>query len=99
MENELELNIKDIGDTVYDAIADEFDKEYENVKSNKEYAPYGDTQVCVGEYIDEDDNTRIREKFKLDYDFDTVMDLLKDNEYFKRAILDMVEYVAWNREG
>lgn len=99
MENELELNIKDIGDTVYDAIAEEFDKVYEDVNVNDEYAPYGDTQVISGRFVDEDDDTRIRENFERDYDFDAVMDLLKDNPYFKRAILDMVEYIAWNREG
>ena len=84
MKNELELNIQDVGDTVHDAIAEEFDKVYEDVKVNDEYAPYGDTQVISGRFIDEDDDTRIRENFERDYNFDTVMDLLKDNEYFKR---------------
>lgn len=98
MENELQLNIQDVGDSIFDAIANKFDKEYENVKSNKEYAPYGDTQAIVGDYIDEEDDTRIRKRFEEEMDYEEVLKLIKDNPYVERAIIDLVKYIARNRE-
>ena len=98
MENELQLYIKDVGDSIHDAIAEEFDKAYEDVQYSKEYAPYGDTQACVGEFIDEDSDCRIRERFEQDMDFDEVMELLKKDKDFRMAIMDMVEYITWKRE-
>jgi len=99
MENELQLYIKDVGDSIHDAIAEEFDKAYEEVETNKEYAPYGNTQVCVGEFIDEDSDCRIRERFEENMTFDEVIDLLKNDPYFKRNVMDLVKYIAENREG
>ena len=99
MKNELEINIKDVGDSIFDEIASKFDQAYENVKSNKEYAPYGDGQAVVGEYVDEDDDNRIREQFEEDMDYETVLELIKNSPYVERAILDLVKYVALNREA
>jgi len=98
MENKLEDCVHDIGDAVFEVLAERFDSEYENVRTEDEYAPYGDGQCVAGRYIDEDDDCRIRENFEAEYDFDTVMELLKNDEDFKKAVIDMVEYVAWNRE-
>lgn len=98
MENLLQAHIHDVGDAVHDIIAAEFDTAYEDVKYSKEYAPYGDGQACVGEYIDEDSDCRIRERFEQDMTFDEVMELLKKSKDFKMAIMDMVEYITWKRE-
>lgn len=98
MENELQLNIQDVGDSIHDAIAEEFDKTYNNVKYNDEYAPYGDTQAVVGNYVDEEDDTRIRKRFEEEMDYEEVLKLIKDNPYVERAIIDLVKYIARNRE-
>ena len=98
MENLLQAHIHDVGDTVHDAIAREFDKAYEDVQFTTEYAPYGDTECTVGQFIDEDSDCRIRERFEEDMDFDEVMDLLKKDKDFRMAIMDMVEYITWKRE-
>ena len=97
--NELENYIYDLGDTIHDALAEKFDCKYSDVQFKTEYAPYGDTECSVGQYIDEDEDEKIRKNFEDDYNFDEVMKVLKENEYFKSSIIDMVKYIAWNREA
>lgn len=99
MENKLQLYIKDVGDSIHDAIAEKFDIAYSDVQFTTEYAPYGDTQCTVGRYIDEDSDLRIRENFQDQWDYDAVIKLLKDNPYFKQNVMELVEYIAWNREA
>ena len=99
MENKLQLFIQDIGDSVHDAIAERFDSEYENAQTETEYAPYGNTWVECGRYIDDDEDLRIRENFESEYDFDEVMELLKKSDDFKRAVTELVQEIAWHREA
>lgn len=99
MENKLQLYIKDVGDSIHDAIAEEFDKAYEDVQFKTEYAPYGDTECTVGQFIDEDSDCRIRENFERDMDYEEVIELLKSNPYFKQNVMELVNYIAWNREA
>lgn len=99
MENKLQLYIKDVGDSIHDAIAEEFDKAYEDVQFTTEYAPYGDTECTVGQFIDEDSDCRIRENFEQDMSYDDVIELLKANPYFKQNVMELVNYIAWNREA
>lgn len=98
MENKLQLYIKDVGDSIHDAIAEEFDKSYSDVQFKTEYAPYGEGECTVGRFIDEDDDCRIREEFER-MSYDDVIELLKDNPYFKQNVMELVEYIAWNREA
>jgi len=97
MENKLQLYIKDVGDSIHDAIADEFDKSYSDVQFKTEYAPYGEGECSVGRFIDEDEDCRIREGFERDMSYDEVVELLKNNPYFKQNVMDLVSYIAWNR--
>ena len=99
MENKLQLYIKDVGDSIHDAIAEEFDKAYEDVQFTTEYAHYGDTECTVGQFIDEDSDCRIRENFEQDMSYDDVIELLKANPYFKQNVMELVNYIAWNREA
>jgi hypothetical protein len=97
--NILQAHIHSVGDTIHDAIAEQFDNAYKDVKTSAEYAPYGDTHACVGYYIDDDDDERIRENFEQDMSFDKVIEVLKKDPDFKDCVMDMVKYIAWNREA
>jgi len=97
--NILQAHIHCVGDAVHDALAEKFDSAYIDVQFKTEYAPYGDTECTVGRYIDDDSDAEIRQNFEDEYDFDEVMKLLKDNCDFKFAVMEMVKYMAWNREA
>lgn len=99
MENKLQLYIKDVGDTIHDIIAERFDSEYESVKTCEEYEVFGNGFSCRGQFIDEDDDVRIREQFENELTFDEVLSLLKKDDAFKTTVMDLVSEIAWNREG
>lgn len=99
MENILQAHIHCVGDAVHDAIARKFDRAYENAQVKTEYEAYGDTYVESQRYIDDDEDQKIRERFEEEYDFDEVMKLLKDDDDFRFAVMDMVKHIAWNREA
>lgn len=98
MENILQAHIHCVGDAVHDALAEKFDRAYSEAQVKTEYEAYGDTYVERQRYIDSDEDQKIRERFKEEYDFDEVMKLLKEDKDFKFAVMDMVEHIAWNRE-
>lgn len=98
-ENTLQAHIHCVGDTIHDALAERFDSDYENAQVKTEYEAYGDTYVESQRYIDDDEDQRIRENFQDEYDFDEVMELLKNDKDFRGAVMDMVEYIAWNRQA
>jgi hypothetical protein len=98
MENKLQLYIQDVGDTIHDIIAERFDSEYESVKTCEEYEAFGDGFCCSGQFIDEDDDVRIREQFENELTFDVVLSLLKKDDAFKTTVMDLVSEIAWNRE-
>lgn len=97
MENKLQLFIKDIGDSVHDALAERFDSAMEEAQTSCEYEAYGDTYVPSYNYIGDDEEVKIRENFQNEYDFDEVINLLKKSEDFKTAVMDLVEEIAWQR--
>ena len=98
-ENILQDIIYCVGDTAHDVIASEFDNSVRDTsfKTMSDYAPYGDTEVEVCQYITDEDEEEFRENWEKEMTIDAVINLLKDDEYFRGAIKDMVEHIAWNR--
>lgn len=99
-ENELENAIDYVGDSAYDLICGEFDEEADrhSFKTIRDYAPYGNTEVEVCQFVDEDDDIEFREDLEKELDVDTVIDKLKQDQHFRESIQDMIHYVIWNRE-
>lgn len=96
--NELQNIILDIGDSVHDALAARFDSAYEDALTVTETEAFGDTYVPAYRYIDDDDEVEIREDFENEYEFDEVIRLLKNDDQFRSAVMDLVKYIAWKRE-
>lgn len=99
-ENKLEDLIDDVGDGVYDTtceIFDEYVKEH-TFKTHRDYAPYGDTEVEVCQYVTDEDQEEFREETEKEITVDDVIDKLKQDPYFRSSIEDMIQYVCWNRD-
>lgn len=99
-ENKIETLIDYVGDSAYDLICGEFD-EYANnhtFETMRDYAPYGDTEVEVCQYITDEDDEEFREETEKELDVDTIIDKLKEDKHFREAVSDMIKYVVWNRE-
>ena len=99
-ENKIEDLIDYVGDSAYDLICGEFDEQARchEFKTMRDYAPYGDTEVEVCQYITDEDDEAFREDAELEMDVDSIIDKLKDDKNFREAVSDMIKYVVWNRD-
>ena len=87
----IEQALMDAFEEAMEQCFDDFDDLYEH-ETVSTYAPYGDTQVKVGEVATEASLIRCSEAFKQDFDvFKFITDYLQENQKF----LDVIkEYVA-----
>lgn len=94
--NELESFV---GDSVFDFIADKFDKRCRehSFKTEHQYESYGDTEVEVAQFVDEDDETEFREETEKEFDVDSIIKELAEDSYFKESIKDLINHVVWKR--
>lgn len=99
-ENKIENMIDYVGDSAYDLICGEFDDcaNEHSFKTIRDYAPYGDTEVEVCQFIDEDDEIEFRENIEDYLNVDTVIEKLAKDKAFRDSIKDMIDYVKWNRD-
>ena len=99
-ENELEKIIDYIGDSANDVVTDIFNEQAKNTsfRTERDYAPYGDTEVEVCRYTNEEDEERFREEMEKDMDVDYIIDKLKDDKHFRESIQDLIKYVVWNTD-
>jgi len=99
-ENKIENMIDYVGDSAYDLICGEFDEQVKghSFKTQRDYAPYGDTEVEVCQYITDEDDEKFRNETEKELDVDTIIDKLKEDKHFRESIQDMIKYVVWNRE-
>lgn len=93
------MEVKSAEDRMIDAITDsiqecfedyddQFDHEYE-----KNYVPYGNTQVVESEYPTENSQLRCSEAFNQDFDiYDFVENYLLQNKKFLEAINDYISF-------
>lgn len=97
--NEIEEAIKYVGDTVFDVIGSEFDKQSEDYDFDwmSDYAPYGSTFVESDRYILDESEEQFRTCFEEEMTVDSVIEMLKNDNSFRESIKEMVKYVAWNR--
>ena len=100
MTNKLENMIDYVGDSAYDLICGEFDEQVKNTsfRTERDYAPYGDTEVEVCRYTNEEDEMEFREEMEKDMDVDYIIDKLKEDKHFRESIQDMINDVVWNRD-
>ena len=98
--NKLENIIDYVGDSAYDLICDTFDEQVKNTsfRTERDYAPYGDTEVEVCRYVTDEDDERFREEMEKDMTVDYIIDKLKEDKHFRESIQDMINEVVWNRE-
>lgn len=98
--NKLQEMIADVGDTIHDALAYEFDQQKDSYEFETESneVPYGDTYANEGNYITEESEEQFRESFSDDMSFEKIMDILKEDEQFKMAVMDLATYISVNRE-
>lgn len=94
--NELESFV---GDAAHDLIAHEFDTRCKDkqFKIIHQYEDYGDTSIEVAQYIGDDEEVEAREDIEKDLDVDTVIDMLKEDNYFRETIQDLINKVVWDR--
>lgn len=94
--NELESFV---GDSAFDLIADKFKKRCQehSFKTEHQYESYGDTEVEVAQFIDEDDETKFREETEQEFDVDSILKELAKDDHFRESIKDLIDYVVWKR--
>ena len=83
-ENKLEKLISYVGDSVYDVIANEQDDMASDYFENKRMND--DTLVDFAEWFDGWNG------------FDSWIDKLKQDKAFKECVMELAQYVAYNRE-
>lgn len=100
IEKKLQEIINYVGDAVHDVVAEKFDERCDDhsFKTEHVYGPYGDTEVEVCQFQDEDDELRFRENTEKELTVEYIINELKENDYFKECLQDMIEYVSWNRQ-
>lgn len=98
--NELQTIIADIGDSVYDALCGEHDRQAKNYdfETEDDYAPYGDTEVFRGSFITDESMDKFADSFKESMSIDAILEVLKTDDDFCSAVNKTVEYIAKNRE-
>jgi len=89
-----------IGEAVSDYIIHKFKEACNDHSFKTEYVtgPYGDTEVEVAQFIDEDDEVKFREDLEKEWDVDSIIQELAEDEHFKESINDMIQHVIWNKE-
>lgn len=99
-ENELEKLISYIGDSVHEVITNDFDEEVDRTsfKTMRDYAPYGNTEVEVCQYVCEEDMEEFRENYEKDTSVDYIIEKLKEDKDFRDCVTELIKYIAWNRE-
>ena len=100
MEDKIENLIDYVGDSAYDLICGKFDEQVKDhsFETQRDYAPYGDTEVEVCRYHTDEEEEEFREEVEDELDVDTIIDKLKQDKSFRESIQDMIKYVVWNRE-
>lgn len=96
---ELQQTIKDIGDAIYDSITYEFDKatrEHE-FKTEHQYESYGDTEVEVAQFIDEDSELEFREDMEKELDVDAAIKILKEDDNFRDCLKELLNKIVFER--
>ena len=88
-----------IGDAVHDFVADKFRKRCQehSFKTEHQYEDYGDTEVEVAQFIDEEDETEFREETEKEFDVDSILEELCQDESFRESIKDMIDHIVWKR--
>lgn len=94
--NELESFV---GDAAHDLIAHEFDERCgdHTFKTIHQYEDYGDTSMEVAQYIGDDEEIEVREDIESQLDVDTVIEMLKEDDYFRDTIKKLIDKVVWDR--
>lgn len=97
--NELQQTIKDVGDAIYDSITYEFDKATREhaFKTEHQYESYGDTEMEVAQFIDEDSETEFREEMENDLNVDEAIEILKADSNFRDCLKELLDKIVWER--
>ena len=92
--------IEYVGDATHDVVAEKFDERCEDnsFKTEHVYGPYGDTEVEVAQFLDDDSEADFREESSKELTVDYIINELKENDYFRECLQDMINYVVWNRQ-
>jgi len=89
-----------VGEAVSDLIIHKFKERCQDHSFKTEYVttPYGDTDVEVAQFVDEDDETKFREETEQEFTVDSIINELSKDAHFRDAIKDMIEHVVWKKE-
>lgn len=100
IEKKLQEIINYVGDATHEVVAEKFDERCDDhsFKTEHVYGPYGDTEVEVCQFIDEEDETNFREESSKELTVDYIINELKENDYFRECLQDMIDYVCANRD-
>lgn len=97
--NELQDKIDDVGCAIYDSIAYEFDKATREhaFKTEHQYESYGDTEVEVAQFVDEDSETEFREEMEKNLNVDEAIEILKADSNFRDCLKELLDKIVWER--
>ncbi len=100
IEKKLQEIINYVGDATHDVVAEKFDERCEDnsFKTEHVYGPYGDTEVEVAQFLDDDSEADFREESSKELTVDYIINELKENDYFRECLQDMIDYVCFNRD-
>ena len=88
-----------VGDCASDLIESEFDERCrdKSFKTERVYGPYGDMEVEVAQFVDEDDEVEFREDTEKEFDVDVIIEKLKEDDHFRESIRDLIKKIVWER--
>ena len=89
-----------VGEAVSDMVIAIF-KDYVDQHSfhtMRDYAPYGDTEVEVCQYISDEEEEEFRENVEKEMTVDSIINELSKDAHFRDAIKDMIKHVVWHKE-
>lgn len=92
--------ILDAGDSVYDAITNEFDsqaKEYP-FKFRVEEENVGNIYIRREVYIDEECENEFRDKLSKEFTEEKLFEILKNNKDFKKSLCELAQKIVKERE-
>lgn len=97
--NDLQNKIEYLGDAAFDALAFEFDKATREhaFKTEHQYESYGDTEIEVAQFIDEDSETEFREEMENELDVDAAIEILKADSNFRDCLKELLDKIVWER--
>lgn len=96
----IDMALEDIDEEIEEELSVLWKKHCQSFGFNtsEDYEAYGDTYVSSGKYITDESDQECREKFTQDVTADDLIDALRANPMFRKALNNIIDTWAYNTE-